>query len=133
MLVCHFGILIIKFAHTLELIIGPVTLVGELARLIVEFSFALHFIESPFTLVHSSILIIKYTKTMTHTLPFIPFVLTTLPVSLNHIFSLLSFWYPRIRLDLRWRSKNRLLILVYDWSLMYHWRLITACWWLLII
>ena len=83
-------ILIVEFAMTFELVVGPVAFVSEFSRLIKEFALALHFVEAPLALVHASVLVVKDTETVTHALPLETFVLAALLVTLHHVLALLA-------------------------------------------
>ena len=74
-------------AFTRKFIIRPIPFIGKLARLIKKFTSPLHFIKFPLTLIHSAILIIKNSISMPHSILFITFILTSLFVSFNNIFS----------------------------------------------
>ena len=89
-MVGYFRVLVVEFAEALKLIVDPVALVGEFAGLVEEFAFALHAVESPFAFVHAAVLVVKYSETVTHLLPFVTLVLTSLLIPLDNV--LASFW-----------------------------------------
>ena len=92
----YLGVLVVEFALALELIVDPVTLVGQFPRLIVELTFALHSVETPLALVHASVLVVEHSEPVTHVFPLVPLVLTPLFVSLHHVLPALRSTLPNL-------------------------------------
>ena len=60
----RFGGLVVEDALAIELIIFPLSLVGEFIGLIVEFTVASHSVLLPVAFIHPTILVVKSTESM---------------------------------------------------------------------
>lgn len=86
-LITHFRVLVVKLTVAFKLIIDPISFVGKFSRLVVKLPLTLHSIKSPLAFIHTSVLIVKDTESMTHILPFVAFILASLLVSFNYVLS----------------------------------------------
>jgi len=85
-------ILVVKYASSIKLIVYPLALISKLVRLIVKFAKSHHPSFYPVTFIHSSVLVVKPSKTMLYAFVFVPFIATALDVKLSDVLSLLV-WY----------------------------------------
>ena len=82
-----FWVLVVKRTSAAELILFPLSVIGQPLGLVKQFSIALDVSVYPLSFVHATILVIKSAYSMFDAINFIPLVSTTLSVSLPHILS----------------------------------------------
>jgi hypothetical protein len=62
----------------MELIVFPISLIGDLIVRVVEDSLAIHFVLFPFTLIFTTLFVVKSACPVSETVKFVPFVLSFL-------------------------------------------------------
>lgn len=74
---------IVDFPVPMELVICPVTLVGQLAPLVVEFAPSMHLIVLPLPVIVASILIVELPSTIPYSIFLVPFIPTATLILLH--------------------------------------------------
>lgn len=69
----------------MKLILFPISLISEFSSLIIEFSPTIHFVISPHSFVISSVLIIKLSSSVSHSIMFVSLISTSCLILLNNI------------------------------------------------
>lgn len=83
-----FGVVVVESALAVELIVDPRTFISFVVGLIVKSSLSLHFVILPLSVVKPTVLIIKLTSSMPHSIQFVALVLAPDLEMLSHILRL---------------------------------------------
>lgn len=67
-------VLVVYFAEPMELIHPPVALISQLTIRVVQVALAIHQVIPPVSLIHTSLLVVKFAKTISHSVMFLPLI-----------------------------------------------------------